>query len=361
MSANFSIYSTGVRKKFYERTKLTEQGKKQLWQFLFPEEDIDTASDFLLDQLITNTYGVSYRTRDMQSNVREYQAGKGTVITPPRASEKTPVTEKLRDAVVAGMNGNDGATEQASRLMDNIAKQHISAFNMTKNRQALDVFVEGEFFARGTDGVDLDLDIDFGRSGSVEKTYDFTAVGATFSDAVSEVQAALLSAGSSVANMFAIIGSSWREKYAADTALRDWQKANQAQMLYDMQNVPAEFSNVEGLTVLGRAHIEGLIQPVWILDYTPGTLYRDKKGEAGEAFIAATKAIFGSLGDMRYSVKRGVDALDGSGKAIRSVGDIVFDEFTEKDPVATWIRGQSRHCFVPGDVNTTAVSVGTFS
>ncbi len=359
--ANFSIYSTGVQKKFYERTKLTDAGKKQLWQFLFPENDTDEASDFVLDQLIPNIYGVSYRTRDMQSAIREYQAGKGTVITPPRASEKTPITEKLRDAVVAGLDGNASAIEQASRLMDNIAKQHISAFNMTKNRQALDVFVNGEFFARGTSGDDLDLDIDFGRSSSVEKTYDFTAVGATFSEAVGEVQSALISAGASVSNMWGILGSDWRGKYAADTALREWQKANQATMLYDMQNIPEEFKNVEGLTLLGRAHIEDLVQPVWLFDYNPGALYRDSKSDAGEPFIASTKAIFGSLGDVRYSVQRGVDALDASEKAVRVVGEIVFDSFTQKDPVGTFVRGQSRHCFVPGDINTTAVSVGTFS
>jgi len=360
--ANFSIYTLAVKKKYFERVAMaTQAGKKQLWQFLFPEMDSDLSSDFLLDQLIANTYGVTYRTRDMQSNVREYQAGKGTLITPPRASEKTPITEKLRDSVVAGMEGSATAQEQSAKLFDNIAKQHISAFNMTKNKQALDVFRLGEFVAKGKDGSDLDLDIDFGRASATEKTYDFTAVGATYSEAMSELKTASLDAGSVGDVMFAILGKEWLDKRRTDTALNEWNKANPLVSFNETTNAPAELQNIEGVRIVGCDHIDGESQGIWILAYNPGTKYREYEGASATEFVPVNVALFGSVGDIRYTVERGVDALDSNEQAVRAVGEIVFDSFTQKDPVGTFVRGQSRHCFVPGDANTTAVSVGTFA
>jgi len=360
--ANFSIYTKCVKKKYYERVAMaTQQNKKQLWQFLFPEVDSDLSSDFLLDQLIANTYGVVYRTRDMQSNVREYQPGKGILITPPRASEKTPITEKLRDSVVAGMNDNESAQAQASKLMDNIAKQHISAFNMTKNKQAIDLFRLGEFNAKGKSGADLDLDIDFSRASSAEKTYDFTSVGATYTEAMSELKGALIAGGSVGDVLFAIVGSDWLAKRNTDTDLREWNKANPVLVSYDTMNVPEELKNIEGVRIVGCDHIDGDQQGIWVLTYNPGTKYRAYEGASAEDFVPSAVAIMGAVGDARYTVERGVDALDVNEKPVRLVGEIVFDSLTEKDPVAEYVRGQSRHCFVPGDVNTTAVSVGTFA
>ena len=63
----------------------------------------------------------------------------------------------------------------------------------------------------------------------------------------------------------------------------------------------------------------------------------------------------------RYRVFRGVDALDGNGKAVRTVGEIVFDSFNTKDPVTELVRSQTRFAMVPGNVNRTAQSTGTFS
>ena len=49
-----------------------------------------------------------------------------------------------------------------------------------------------------------------------------------------------------------------------------------------------------------------------------------------------------------------------SGNIIRTSGDIVFDEFKENDPVQLNMRSQARYAFVPGDIDHTARSTGTF-
>jgi len=48
------------------------------------------------------------------------------------------------------------------------------------------------------------------------------------------------------------------------------------------------------------------------------------------------------------------------GRAIRAAGDVVFDEYTDKDPIVTYIRSQARYALIPAVVNHTARQVGTF-
>lgn len=359
-NTNFTVFTRGVRKKYFEQVKMAGE-KKQLWQFLFPNDDTDDSSTFQLDELVPEIYGVVYRERDAESNVRTYQAGKGSTYDIPRASEKTPITEKLNDAVVAGLEGNESAQTQASRLFGNIAKQHRAGFNMTKNRQALDVFVKGVFEARGKNDADLQIDLDFGRSGDLDLAYDFTAGGATWFEGAKIAQDALIAKGAPIDQMFTIQGLNWQSQFSSDEAVQKYMQNNGVNLIVETQMMPGEFKNVEGLVLLGKVRAPDMLAPIWVFAYQPGVPYKADKSAAAEPFIAPDVAIWGSLASERYTVQRGIDALDKNEKKVRESGELVIDDFTSKDPVKEFVRAQSRHAFVPGYINHTAKTTGTFA
>ncbi len=346
-------------KRAYEETKLV--GKKQLFDFLFPELDEDESAGFLLDSLVTDTFGVSYRQTDMQSNVREYQAGSGQLIEPPRASEKTPITEKLRDAVISGVESTAGFQAHQIKLVEGVAKQHTSAFNMTKNKQALDVFVEGKFLAKAAGDKDLGLDIDYGRKNEMSLAYNFTDADATFMEALTKAQQILSANGAPLGGMFGILGAKWLNELSTDAGVKEYMKNNAANITVETQMMPDQFKGVEGLYHVATLRAPGMLAPFYLFAYQPGTQYKSSAGATAEPFIADEDAIWGSVDDTRYKVNRGVDALDGDERAVRATGDIVFDEFTQKDPVGSFVRSQCRHAFVPGNINHTSKTTGTFA
>jgi hypothetical protein len=67
-----------------------------------------------------------------------------------------------------------------------------------------------------------------------------------------------------------------------------------------------------------------------------------------------------SLDSPRYTIIRGIDALDGSGKIRRAASDVVFDTFVNNDPPVEFLRSQTRHCFIPGNIDHTVLATGTF-
>ena len=60
-------------------------------------------------------------------------------------------------------------------------------------------------------------------------------------------------------------------------------------------------------------------------------------------------------------VGRGIDALNDSGGKIRVSGEVVFDTYVSFDPVAEFLRSQARIAFIPGNVDRTGRSTGTFA
>ena len=59
---SLALYTRGVRKAFENRVAFNPRnGKKQLWQVLFPEQNVSKSAAFCLDTLLVKTYGVTYR------------------------------------------------------------------------------------------------------------------------------------------------------------------------------------------------------------------------------------------------------------------------------------------------------------
>jgi len=346
---------------YYAQMTMRETGKMQMWQFLFPEVDTDTSGTFSLQRIMQDIYGVSYRYHNMQSAVRAYQPGVETTIRIPIASEKTPIGEDLEDAVIAGIAKNANAAERAAKLSNNIDEQFISAFNMTKNKQAIDVFVESKFVAKGDSNTNIGLDLTYDRDSDLTMAYNFTTAGNSYSKALADIQGTYRANGGNVSEMFVVLGDSWRSARLTDTALIEWRKANMAIAQADAVEGRALASKYEGLIFLGRDYIDGAETPVWVFGYAPGQDFKSHDGATAVPFIADAKAIIGSLNDKRWTVQRGIKAFTGSGKAELVAGELVLDSFNELDPIITFKRCQTRHCFVPANPNQTASCTGTFA
>lgn len=344
-------------KRSYEEFKAQETNGIE--NLLFPILDEDTSSAFSIDRFIEVPYGVIYRDRDNQSHVRPYQPGTGNIYDVPRASEKTAIGEELKDSVITGLDPDSGQAQHMRKLMDDIVKQHASGHGITKRKQAINVIFDGEFHAKGDGGQDINLDIDFSRSANNELTADFTAT-ATQPIAIKAMQDQLIAQGCSQDNMVIFMGATWLADFTSDSAVLAYLDANTANQLLEMQMMPPELRNTKGVKVLATYRAPGMLAPVFVCTYSPGYSYVQYNGASAAAWLTAGKAAMLSLDSPRYRINRGIDAFNVAGRSDRFVGDIVFDTYHENDPLEDFMRSQTRHVYIPGNINHTVVSTGTF-
>lgn len=347
-------------KKFIE-VQYFQATEAQLFNKIFNVADESTDAAFMLDKLVGSPFAMTYRAKDAQARTVQYAPGSGVLIEPPIGSIKTPITEDLLDKIAVGVETLGGFGVNEAQIINQIIRQHVAQVNMLKNKQALDVLADGKFYAFGPGGVTIGQDIDFSRNAALNMTYDFTAVGATLTTALSEAQTTLRSYGMPFTNMVAIMGSSWQTEYSSDSTIQAYMANNQSNLLQISNMVPPELMGAEGLYILGQYRGPGMLAPIWLCGYAPPVAYVKDEGETAEDYVAATECIFFSLADIRYKVNRGVSVLDEFGNRTRAVGDIIVDKFTDNDPVTEFIRTSTRHCFVPALVNHTGKSTGTFS
>ena len=350
-------------KSFYQETinNLTG-GRRGLDDFLFPNTDADADSaNFALDELIVQPHGVSFRKAGEQSAVRPYTAGTGQVYEVPRISEKTPISEMLRDAVIVGGEAFESLASRESRLFAQIMRQHTVAHNTTRWKKAIDVIRTGKFTPTGLQGQDIGLEIDFGRDAGLDTTYDFTAVGATMDKALFALYDAYRNQNGVGDELVVILGTDWLKAFEDDTDVQARIEANSANMLLSQNMMPPEFQNVSGLRYVAKYRPRGCVDAMWIMAYRPQGLFIPYSGATAVEFMPSDEAVIFNMGDTRYKVLRGVDILDDMGNARRAVGDIVFDSYREKDPVQQVLRSSARYAYIFGNVNHTARSTGTFA
>ena len=336
-------------------------GKKGIDKFLFPTMDIDDGKNFTLDSIITNPHGIVFRGTSEQSVVRPYEAGSGEIYTPPRASEKTPITEDLRDSVVAGFEATAGFAGKHAKMLSRIFRNHIVAHNVTKWWLALETMRTGNFSPYGINGNDIDLAIDFSRNAACDITYDFTASGATIDAALKDMYDAYRTQEGPKPNLAIIMGSDWQAELEGDSDVLEKMRANTANVLIQQNLMPPEINNTYGLHLLGRYRPAGVIVPIWLLAFEPDAQFVQYKGATATDFMPSDEALMFNIDSSRFSVYRGVDVLEGSGKAKRTSGEIVLDSFTSEDPVTEYIRSQTRFAFIPAEIDHTIRSTGTFS
>lgn len=337
-----------------------QNSEAQLYNRLFSTPDESPEAAFCLDDYTQAPFALTYRDKDGQSRTTQYNAGTGKVLDLPIASRKTPLSEKILDAAAAGVGIAGGFGEAETVKINRIVADDIAGVNMTKNKQALDVIADGIFYAKGPTGSDLDLDIDLGRVAGNNLTFDFTGAG-TITQAFIAAQTQLKSQGCPLGNMVTILGDSWLNKWMTDTTVQAYLQNTQNNALVASQMVPPELLGAEGLVVLGQYRGIGMLAPIWVCAYTPSTSYVSDEGETATDFVADANALFFSLNSTRYKVNRGVNVLDENEKRTREYGDMIIDMYTEKDPVAEYIRVSMRHALIPAKINHTAKSVGTFS
>ncbi len=353
---------TRTVKVFYEEIKNQLSGGKQgIDRLLFPSIDEDTSSSFSLDSLMASPHGVTFRKRGEQSNVRPYIPGTGQIFEVPRVSEKTAITEELRDSVVAGIESTSGFSSHSAALLRQIISQHISGHTQTRWKLAIDVLRTGSFSPIGYSGNDIDVDISFGRAAGCSLTYDFTATGATIDLALKAMIDAGRTYGLPYENLVVIAGSDWINAFEAATATQDRMISNTANVIIEQNLVAPELLNTQGLYVAARYRVPGTLRTITLCAFSPADQYIAYKGATAADFFPSNEAILFSLSDRRFSVHRGMDVLDDGGRIQRVVGELVFDGFREKDPVAEYIRSNARYAFIPANPNRMIRSVGTFA
>ena len=346
-------------KRYYEEFLL--QSNNGIDKLLFRTEDMDTSAGLLLDRLITTPYSAVYREKSNQGHVAPYQGGSGTLYEPPITTEITPIPEDLEDAVIAGIEANSADSFHATKLMQDIVKQHTDMHNMLKWKQAIDVLFDGQFYAKGENGVDLGLGVDFGRAAGQSITYDFTAGGASMLEAIGNMVEQARATGTPMSGLCVLMGDDWISKFGTDTGILSYMQATQGAQLLQTNMMPQQLGGMDSsVYVLGQVRPLGAIAPVWVLGYNPGAVYKAYNGASSTDWITSTKAAMFSLSDPTYRAYRGVNVMDG-GRKMRQVGELVFDSYVENNPVEERLRSNSRHLFVYGNINHTVVSTGTFS
>lgn len=349
---------TRTASRLYEERHLVEgPGIETL---LFGISDEDLSANFRLDRYISSPYGMSYRNKTNQSIIRHFAPGTTELIEVPRASEKTPIDEELREAVAVGSEPTDSQAMQMAKNVDQIVGDHVEGHNMTKWKQALDVVRTGIFPARGDEDADLDLDYDHGRAGGGALTYDFTAGGATMNEALVNIGLRLDATGTPKGNRAVIMGATWLAEWGSDTGLIEIMKANSVNQLLAQEMFERKFGGINGLYVVAQYRPVGALAPFWILSFEPGVEYTAYSGASAAPFVPDVEAIGFSLDDRTFNIKRGVDAFDDNHRVQRVVGDMAFDSFADNDPIVQFVRSQTRHIYVYGNIDHTLKSTGTF-
>lgn len=338
----------------YEQKYL--QGPKQLFEALFRTEDMDDSANILLDEFIDSPYAVAYRDKNNQAHIRKYIQGNGTLYEPPIASEKTAIDEVLRDAAVEGVEATSGFNTAQMRKTDKIVGIHSTAHIMTKNKQALDMLLEGIFYAKGIGATDIGKNEDYSRNASNALTADFSSVD--IDTALAAINARLTATNTPRENRAVIMGSSWQKELESDTTVLTKMQANTANVLIRQNLNPPMWAGVEGLEWLGEYRPEGSSNALQLLSYNPGVSYKASASASASAWIGATKIVGFSFNSPTWRVYRGIDVVD-NGKIRRATGEIVFDGFVSDDPVAEFIRSSTRHLFLYGNIDHTVVSTGS--
>jgi hypothetical protein len=349
-------------KAFYEEiVNSATAGMQGIDSFLFGTPDIDADSgSFALDELISQPYGVSFRKQGEQSAIRPYVPGTGTSYPVEIASSKTYISEKLRDAVIAGGEAWESLPSREARTFAQIMRDHTVGNNITRWKLAIDTIRNGIFSPLGLKGEPIGLELDFDRDSSLDITYNFTATGATMNKALKALYDAYKGKNGGKNNLTVIMGSDWLNEFENDTTVQKQILANQGNMLLEQNMMPPILQNTFGLRLVARYRVPGVVNPIWICAFEPDGDFIAYKGATAQDFMPSDEIIMFNIGATRYKVQRGVDIFNDSGKIIRAVGDVVFDSFVDPDPTGQVIRSSTRYAFVPANVNHTARSVGTF-
>jgi hypothetical protein len=347
-------------KRSYEQWTLDNPGLG-IDQLFFPTDDIDTSAAFAMDRFTHQPHGVVFRNPNNQSQVRPFQAGTGYIYEVPIASEKTAIDETLKDQKALGLESTDPQRMHIIKIMNDIIRDHAIGHRMTKYYQAINVIRNGIYYALGPGGVDLGLSVNYTRAAGNSTTALFTGIGAIdMETALTNIYNILMAQGCPATNLIYIMGSSWLAEFASDATIQKWIVANQQNAMLYQTMIPPQLRNVPGLVVVAVYRAIGMLSPITICMYNPGVQYTAYNGAGAVDWIAATECIATSLDSPRYRVMRGVEAFTETGAILRQAGEVIFDTFHENDPITDFIRSQSRHIYIPANINHTVKSVGTF-
>ncbi len=334
------------------------QDKKQLFHTLFKTADKDTTTTVLIDEFIDEPVAVAYRDKNNEAHLREYTPGSGTLYEPPIADEQTPVDETLRDQAVEGVSSTSGFNTAQVRKTDKILNTHQTDHNMRKNKQAIDVYRDGVFYAPGIGGKDINKNETFTRDSGNDQTANFSLI--SIDDALAAANDQLNDQDCSQDNRFCVMGKSWHKEWETDSNVQARMRSNPENVLLAQNLNPPTWMSTQGLMFLGIYRPAGSSIAIRMFTYNPGIKYRSHTGATPERWIPDDEMIMGSFDSPSYRVYRGIDVVNETvSKIKRVVGELVFDSFISASPVAEIFRSHTRHLFLMGNINHTLRSTGS--
>jgi hypothetical protein len=244
------------------------------------------------------------------------------------------------------------------RKVNKIINTQTTDHKMLKNKQAIDVYRDGIFYAKGITANDIGKNETFSRDVGNDLTADFSSV--TIDDALAAGNHQLDDQDCSQDNRFAIVGKSWQKEFESDSTVQAKIQANASNILLIQKMSPPEWEGTQGLKWFATYRPEGSSVDINLFSYNPGIKYKAYKGATAVRWIPDDEMIMGSFDSPAYRIYRGIDVInDLANKIVRVVGELVFDTYISKSPVAEFFRSHTRHLFLMGNINHTLRSTGS--
>lgn len=359
MAATPQTVITGI-KTYYEQETFTD---RTIDKVLFPFEDNQLVAGVSVDEYIGNTnFAVRTTAADGSSNVRNYAPGSGYVATPPHQKEAVPIGQDLIDAVAAGVDANRPADEHLRQKIRQIlygAKNGLlPASWMTRNKAAIDVARLGKLTFTDSSG-ETSEEYDFSRAAANDTTYDSTAGGATFDEALEVALAGPIAAGIPKNRIAMILGASWLSYFNADSGVQEKRKYMNPNIVDDQMREMTDMA--EGLYAVSSYTPNSLPMAVRIMGYQPSQLFLRKKGGTAEPFVPDNEIVIFAYGAPGWRFNRQMTVLNDARQHVQVVGEAVIDGFASDDPAVTFVRLNQRYFYAFGNVNFTGRCVGTFA
>jgi len=348
------LITQAVKRAFHEQKHL--EGQKQLNDWLCPANNVSDNAAIDMDELDVDPFAVSAIDRGGVAQTVLYEPGSTQQFTPEVSSRQTPITPVMRDQSVVGLPPTSPIKKMLIEKARQIVTAHLNGFKVKDIKQALELLISGTQTYYDELG-NVKSTIDFGRDPALSTTADFSSV--TMDAALTANITLLENRGADVSELVCIMGSSWLKEYQKDSRIQAKQQNNPQNVLIKSEGSPRSYKGVKGLRFIGSYLPEGSSVSVTILAYSPGTLYRAKKGDVGEAFLGATKMVMFSEAELGTTFHRGFEVISNAGKLVTVSGGIAFDGFIDKMNRNEYVRSTGRVMYGMPSINHTLCNTGS--
>ena len=349
---------TTAAQRAYAETIKSKKGP-EIDQVLFPKLDISLAAEVQVDEYKQGAAVMRTISQGQGSNTRVIEAGTRTSFVPPTHSEKVHIDSALRDQAVAGVDPTHWQQTVQTRIdrILNGPDGFVESWLMARRKSALTLLETGKLKFYNSDAKIFE-EVGFSRASSNSFTYNLSASGKDFDDAIKTAVTQTRKYYAPPAGVALILGAKWLTQFDTNAQVLKKREAQQSLELLQLNMQPPQLKGVEGLNVIARYRVDGLSMPVWILTFEPPQMFKSASSGTSEPYVADEKMLLFNLHSGGWRFYRGLDVLNAAGGIERVQQGMAIDSFTLDDPIAEVLRAQSRFAYMFQEVNHTACITG---